>query len=168
MQTTPYKIEEIEVGILETQMIRSVKMSRARFVEIVERTLEAYSQEVHDELMPVAKTMPRFPFSAWINPERGCGCVVGEYLVATSEINRYNLAIQFDNVDTYSTVSRMLRNNPIGSELMDFGSAIDIALAKELQINGLIDTNRDEVNLEDEDVDDDEVTDYVDSIEIIG
>lgn len=167
MQTTPYKIEEIEVGILRTEKIRSVKMTRARFIEIVEETLMGYSPDVHDELMPVAKTMPRFPFSAWINPERGCGCVVGEYLVATSEITRHNLAIEFNHVDTYSTISRMLRSNPIGKELMDFGSAIDTALANELKHSGLVDTNWEDVDLEDELGDEIEIDGYVDSIEII-
>lgn len=167
MQTTPYKIEEIEVGILETQKVRSVEMSRERFVEIVEQTLDdgEYSDDVRDELMPVATTMPRFPFSAWINPKRGCGCVIGEYLVATSEIDRYNLAIEFDIPmhRQINTVDSLLRKNPLGEELQRFGGDIDDAMKKEIFRAGLVDMDGGEADMAHA-----EETDmFVESVEIV-
>lgn len=167
MQTTPYVIEEIEVGILETQMIRSVNMSRERFLEIVEQTLDngEYSDAVSEELIPVAQTMPRFPFSAWINPERGCGCIVGEYLVATSEIDRYNLAIEFDvpMSDQFNTVSRLLSQNPLADQLQSFGGDIDEAIKNEIYHRGAVHVNGNDSRIYDKE----DVDMVIDSVEII-
>lgn len=164
MSVKPYEIEEIEVGILEMEKVSSVRMSRERFVALVEELLESgeYGDSVRDKLIPVADTMPRFPFGAWITPERGCGCVVGEYLVATSEIDRFNLSRMLRQGNQMETVQMLLENNPDGEELQRFGGDIDDKLKRELFNYGLhspvFDTCLEFI---------DDVTIYVRSIEII-
>lgn len=64
-----------------------VRMPRARFLEFVERAAEVTmfrvdGRDVRERLLSIARTIQRFPVNAWIHPLRGCGCVVGEFLVA--------------------------------------------------------------------------------------
>lgn len=164
MSVEPYEIEEIEIGILVKEQVPSVRMSRERFVELVEELLESgeYGDSVRDKLIPVADTMPRFPFGAWITPERGCGCVVGEYLVATSEIDRFNLSRMLRQGNQMETVQMLLESNPDGEELQRFGGDIDDKLKRELFKRGL---HSPIFNTCLEFIDD--VTIYVRSIEII-
>jgi hypothetical protein len=72
--------------------VPGVTMPRGQWLEMVE-TLVRDMAEVHgvnltDELMPVAYAMDHFAMGTWINRDRGCGCLVGEYLVAADIISR--------------------------------------------------------------------------------
>lgn len=131
-QDYTYEVETLNIGILNQMPVRSVRMPREQFVALVEHTLtdRGYSDAVRDEVMPVARQMPRFPLGSWLDRDRGCGCVVGEYLVATGEIARAELARRINDDD--STVRVLLRDNPDGPALEDFGYSIDAAVKNEV------------------------------------
>lgn len=131
-QDYTYEVETLNIGILKQMPVRSVRMPRDRFVALVERTLtdRGYSDAVRDEVMPVAGQMPRFPLGMWLDEDRGCGCVIGEYLVATGEIARAELVRRINDND--ATVRVLLRDNPNGPALEDFGYAIDDAVKNEV------------------------------------
>jgi hypothetical protein len=138
-----YETKLRTVGILKPQEVVSVDMPRARFMEIVEATLADFAP-LTDELLPVAATMPRFPMSEWQHTERGCGCVVGEYLIATSELSRAELAnneiaknawcdeCYDDEMPDFVTVDSLLNKRPDSSMLFKFGCEIDHALRSEI------------------------------------
>jgi hypothetical protein len=135
----PYTIDLMAVGILEPQTIYSVYMPREDFLEVFDETLRYFSAEVandlDNELRPIAETMPRFPMSAWIAPTRGCGCVVGEYLIARAELDR--AAFIEDAFGPHPPNNRdikvMLDDNPLGEHLLGFGNRIDAQLKGHLE-----------------------------------
>lgn len=165
-KTEPYEIEEIEVGILKTEHVASVKMPRERFIKLVSELIDegSYSDSVRNKLMPVAESMPRFPLTAWITEERGCGCVVGEYLVATSEIDRANLSrlIHQGTSNQITTVEKLLSQDPDGTELARFGGDIDEKVKQEIFSRGL-----DSMSFDTDMYDWESVTCYIQSVEII-
>lgn len=164
MNRTPYEIEWIEVGILKKEEVASIRISRERFIELVTETFYdgGYKGSVQDKLMPVALTMPRFPLQAWLTYDRGCGCVVGEYLVATSEIDRFNLSrlIYTGRKGQMATVEELLAQDPDGIELARFGGDIDDTMKQEIFRCGLTNDYISMYSPED-------VTRYVRSVEII-
>lgn len=133
-----YEIEMLTVGVLQQQTIPSVRMSRERFMEIVERELEDIDDllpETKAELRETAQTMPRFPIGSWQDPERGCGCVVGEYLIASSELSRLELAQNLDLVNYWKArenVCTLLDAREDAYGLRKFGIEIDGALRDEI------------------------------------
>lgn len=163
MHSAPYRVEEIEVGMLAQETVRSVKMPRERFLEIVEKTLlKGGYESIREDMMKTASAMPRFPLSMWLNPERGCGCVVGEYLVAKSELDRAAYIASNTHDGSIVMIDELLEENPLEEELVTFGNAIDRAIARELMNVGIIDNNVNcyisaSYN----------VPDYVDSVEIV-
>lgn len=114
-------IEQIEMGITHRETVPAVRMEREIFMEIVKQALGDYSPALAERLLPIAQTMTTFPISAWINLSRGCGCVVGEYLVAAEIIER-------DSHYTSNGIMELLADDPNGSELVDFGEDIDTRL----------------------------------------
>lgn len=135
----PYTLEILHVGITEAEEVPSIKMPRDTFVQLVVDTIdENFPDEDGEwllaELIPVAEKMPRFPLGTWINADRGCGCVVGEYLVATQEIDRHNLNVLLRTLSGHrqsanSGVYEMLkRRDDHGRLLLRFGSDIDDAV----------------------------------------
>ncbi len=131
----PYKVRTINAGFLTPENIPVVVMPRSRFVAIVDELLRDEYPGLREEILPVARTMVRFPLRTWIDKNRGCGCIVGEYLAAQPEIDRYNLAVivrtQPDSIDT------MIRNRKNGAELISFGTHIDTVLTNTLAEAGI-------------------------------
>jgi hypothetical protein len=127
-----YVVETLVLGELTQEEVTAVRMPRARFMEVVEGVLESFP-DLRDELLPVAQSMPRFPMNTWVDPTRGCGCVVGEYLVATSEMDRAALARESSRGEAQERIREMLFANPNGSELIQFGSDVDERLRDELE-----------------------------------
>lgn len=98
-----------------------------------------------DELLPVAETMDRFPLGQWIAPDRGCGCLVGEYLVADRVLIEHaahqEIRARFarfdrqpgdeddlpdENEDRLDVESTLRRTHPdIGRSLVEVGYRID-------------------------------------------
>lgn len=90
-----YEVETVRLdgplGSEEDALV--VRMPRARFLEFVERAAESAmfrvdGRDVRERLLATAQTIERFPVNAWIHPLRGCGCVVGEFLVAEGVVRR--------------------------------------------------------------------------------
>lgn len=104
---TDYRTEIVELrGYLAAEEVGVVHMPRQEFLRLLERCIDLVEPEGYDdvetedlarvelhaklraELLPVARTMPRFPLGQWMDGHRGCGCVVGEYLVASGAVDR--------------------------------------------------------------------------------
>jgi hypothetical protein len=87
-----YPVQTVEVGHTQRYPLHCVVMPRSEFVDIVQEAIEvAESQHdvtLPDDLLETAKTMESFPLDAWIVKTRGCGCVVGEYLIAHDALQR--------------------------------------------------------------------------------
>lgn len=131
-----YVIERATIGHLRQEEVDVVRMPRARFLEIVDGLLaDPEFSGLREELRPIAETMPSFPLSDWIDKDRGCGCVVGEYLVARSELDRAQLA-QLAGQRASFKIDALLAENPQGMELEDFGYAIDDGIKDEIDPEG--------------------------------
>jgi hypothetical protein len=144
-----YDVKTIPVTRIEGREpvpVRSVLMPRADFLALVEDEIDTgpYAGDARDglrrELLPVAKSMPRFPLGTWLDEERGCGCVVGEYLVARQEIDDFNARVVVadavgDN-GQLTTVRNLLRENPLGDALFEFGNRIDGRMRNLLRDDG--------------------------------
>lgn len=122
-----YVIERAMIGHLRQEEIDVVRMPRARFLAIVDGLLDEDYPELRDKLWPVAEAMPSFPLGEWINQTRGCGCLVGEYLIATSELDRVTVAGGPSVVD-------LIAEDPQGSWLIEFGEEIDRRLKDEVRV----------------------------------
>ncbi len=129
----PYVVETIRAGILTTAKINVVKMPRDRFVEIVTEALDEDDYgNFRADMLAVAGSIQRFPLAKWIDPIRGCGCLVGEYLVTTCNESRHHLAAA--NVDVENII--VAKEN--GNYLYDFGVAADDALSLHLADVGVV------------------------------
>lgn len=118
------EIKMITMGILSEETVNAAVITRDEFMEVVENTLAEgeFSQAVADKVLPVAQTMTTFPMQNWIHPTRGCGCVVGEYLIAADYIEREAFA---HSEGIYDTLVTCLNKDPNGGELRQFGNMID-------------------------------------------
>lgn len=133
----PYEVETITAGFLEEEEIRVVRMPRSRFVQLVDELLVADYPQLRDEILPVAESMIRFPLGEWIHRSRGCGCLVGEYLVATSEIEEYDRRIELTGY-SHDGIEDMIRRRPNGNALASFGTRVDSHLTRHLADTGLL------------------------------
>jgi hypothetical protein len=126
------------VGFLTQEEVKSTNMPRARFLELVEEGIQQLAdadwpaediEALRSEITPVVQTMERFPISSWMTP-RGCGCVIGEYIVATSELKRAEINKELQVGLT--SVSALLRENPNAGILMAYGYKIDELITDEV------------------------------------
>lgn len=128
-----YTVERMVLGELAREEVTAVRMPRARFMEVVESVLEDYP-DLRDELLPVAQSMPRFPMGTWINATRGCGCVVGEYLIAASELDRAGIVREYPEHWGGVDIDALLCQRPNGKRLLGFGNSLDGALGRILRV----------------------------------
>lgn len=149
----PFDLTYVTVhGHLGTESdVSVVHMSREEFLDNVRIVVEhggpphfginpdpAKFVDVADELLQTAADMPRFPLGTWMHAQRGCGCVVGEYLIAREIIGREELATG------EASVSALLDDLPNGGALYQFGSDIDEHLGNVIRRAGTRDAgNRD-------------------------
>lgn len=122
-----YVIEKATIGHLKQVEVSVVRMPRERFLEIVDGLLNESDPGLREELRPVAESMSSYPLGEWINEERGCGCVVGEYLVASSEMGRAGL------VDGPSIQCLLSEKISRGDALLVFGEEIDRRMKAEVR-----------------------------------
>lgn len=133
-----YEVSRETIGILKPQEVNVVHMSRERFLEIVNDTLahDPVYQPIAAQMRVTATEMDRFPLGRWLDPTRGCGCVVGEFLVAQHIIDdRAEWLANNNTGDLYVlnvNVLKLLRAQPNGEALATFGSMIDRALRGEV------------------------------------
>lgn len=150
-----YETKTATVGILEPEELTIVEMPRERFIELVEETIKnrffdtEVQAKLRAELLPVAQTMPRYPIDQWVNTRRGCGCVVGEYLIASKEVERVAICQALQDATrarrhadgnevsaSTTSVEEMLRDHPLRDELLHFGNAINDVIRDEIDIYG--------------------------------
>jgi hypothetical protein len=93
-----YRQDVVDVGYLQEERMDAIFMPRKDFLEVVQATLdnqESYSL-IADKVLKTAETIERFPFGAWLHETRGCGCLIGEMLVADEVIEEFNRRNQTD------------------------------------------------------------------------
>ena len=90
-----YEWAELDVGLLKLMPTKVIVIPRSPYVQIVENLLEGrhLPTTVRANLIKTARTADRFALGEWIQGTRGCGCLIGEYLVATHEIAEHNSAL---------------------------------------------------------------------------
>lgn len=100
-------VVEVMMGHLERYRVPSYVMERSLYMELIEQCLEEADDWIEtylkdqakpedlewwpaykDELRQVGSKMPWFPILAYMVVDRGCGCLVGEHLVAHDIIKR--------------------------------------------------------------------------------
>lgn len=95
-----YPISTETLGILVKERVLTITIPRAEFLGAAHRALGEVGLEEVDEVRsivwPIALSVPQFPLNEWIDATRGCGCLVGESLVAAG-LDRAKLANMFGN-----------------------------------------------------------------------
>lgn len=131
-----YEITTETMGILQPQEVVVVHMPRMRFLELVNEMLQPEYEDIAPQMRLTALEMERFPLAAWFNPTRGCGCLVGEFLVAQHIIDDRGAWLAENagasSYDLNINVLRLVRQQPNGDQLAAFGSAIDRKLRGEI------------------------------------
>jgi hypothetical protein len=127
--------ELVDVGLLKPITTSCVVITRDEYVKLVEDALDEHPclpESVVSELLTTAHTADRFAIGDWVQSERGCGCLIGEYLVARAEIAEHNDALagrrfMAANSETTSIEERLFDNHgvAIGAALMDLGYRMD-------------------------------------------
>jgi hypothetical protein len=132
--TEPYSTATVRMGILEQELVDVAYMPREDFLELVDDQLcvVGLTDEQRADLRKTAETMPRFPMDDWINSTRGCGCVVGEYLVAQDILSREDVAAGEMSVDQV-LIDREGWDGPLNR----FGVAIDEAVRDRLYVHDI-------------------------------
>lgn len=147
----------VEMGHIDRESVVTAEMPRDIFLGFVKKSCYEAAKDpdltedeeaelerkLIEKLMPVATTMDHFPLSTWINERRGCGCLIGEYLVASRQLERTTLAERIHGSTwTYSqtrSVRMMLEEDEpeFVQPLMEVGSDIDARIVQWLQQNEL-------------------------------
>jgi hypothetical protein len=135
-----YEVRDEVAGFLTKEEIQVVVMPRADFVKVVEDTLDDPLNEeeyapIKDRMMKTARRIKRFALGTYIDSTRGCGCLVGEYLVAAHVINRKRVATR------EMSVTQALLVLPHGSLLSEFGELIDEVFVEFLKARTPISVN---------------------------
>src|ERR1044072_3861744 len=136
-----YETGKQMMGYVNPEIVATVTMPRADFLaafdEVVAEgyetwdqsagkyALKPFSDEIVADLRHVAESMPHFPLHSWLTT-RGCGCVVGEYLIAHDILKREQGPV--------NVVGLLARDNHTQrDELIKFGEAIDRLVADRLE-----------------------------------
>lgn len=155
----PGDTRTVLMGYLEPERVNVLAVSREDFMRVVEEVLRdpailvheqegpggipEYRQEVtnydpiRDRILEVASTQTRFPLSSWIEPNRGCGCLVGEYLVAQHTFGEYEeerrrkvAGMQANNYRSVPDILREVETEHDAALLIKFGAEIDEAMKR--------------------------------------
>jgi hypothetical protein len=104
--------------------VRCIDIPRDVFVREVLTVLadEPEFDPIAAQMLRSARTIAVFPFHTWGNAERGCGCLVGEYIIAAEEIEREEV--------TNNSVAELIDKRENSTELRTFGSKIDVHLSE--------------------------------------
>lgn len=124
-----------------------VRMPRARFLELVEDSHAP--APVRERLMEVARTIQRFPLNAWMQPIRGCGCVVGEFLVSEGVDRRGMLAEGFVSNEAIIRFLRQTDHAGVAVWVRSFGLSLDGLIRREIE-EGMSGPRIDAVLIEDD------------------
>jgi hypothetical protein len=162
-----YRQATVKVGHLQKEFIEAVYMSREDFLGVVQDTLDSQKDYslIADKVLKTAQAIERFPFGAWLHTTRGCGCLIGEMLVADEVIDVRNRTAAHIPIDdelvldvrrkliptALQSMTKLLeeRYPPEHVEtLVDFGEAIDEAFQIHLD-NAAPDWNANAIIIED-------------------
>lgn len=132
------EIKTATMGHVRQEEVRYMEIPRAEFERVVAETLgEDASDMLREEMTALAKTMDRFPFDNWIVAGRGCGCMVGEAMVARRVFSREDAVAMIERdmksalFEREFNVERLLREAVGPDEANgydEFGLDIDLAL----------------------------------------
>lgn len=135
MTELPYPPSIAKLGHLQEEEVVTLPMTRAEFCKIVEQVITETmpaavppSPEVVEQVRETAKTIERFPFSEWVDEIRGCGCLVGETLIAGDMDLRRKLAAD-EGHNGYDDLMDMVHAADPSGWLHGFGATIDRRLA---------------------------------------
>lgn len=152
--TTTYPASVQTLGHLKQADVMAITMPRSIFLRLVGEALDQYRDnpahwgsdlpaQLEAIVMPTARTMERFPLGTWISQERGCGCIVGEALVAAQQLEELQAPISGTEarqimVDRYEVVSvSTLLEEAFGVDMRDilysFGIEIDSVVTRHMQ-----------------------------------
>lgn len=128
----PYPTKVVTLGFVEQQDVFAIEMPRADFLSLVEQTLDSSHlyDSIRDDMIATANTVARFPLNEWIDAQRGCGCgcLVGEYIVANDIITRERRVNEHVNV-----LDELQRAEPSRFDsLFAFGAKIDTVVRDHL------------------------------------
>jgi hypothetical protein len=130
-ETAPlYEPFETTTGLLEQMPVTAVVIPRADYLEAVMPLIAKVEHDSDRErLEETARTQDRFAMDDWINRERGCGCLVGEFLVASDQVD----ALARDQAETARQAARGRYGTGFLSDVEtrlqeDFGSARALTL----------------------------------------
>lgn len=130
----PYVTEIIETGHYEEkEEVLAIYMPRDTWGGIVEELLDdgLRYEVIREEMIETASKMPRYPLGTWMDDDRGCGCVVGEFLVARDIVKR--IRGESDNDTVFDALKTM---GDRGEILSSFGNDIDVQLRRNLLRHG--------------------------------
>jgi hypothetical protein len=127
-----------ELGYLDVEEVAAFHMPRERYLELVDQAV-AKARLQHDlDVGPLvadtAATQHHFPISEWIDEKRGCGCLIGEYLIASNIVARSDWAADIARGD-FPHVEELLSREHSAVEtlvLKEVGFEIDHLLRAEL------------------------------------
>lgn len=112
------------VGNKRPRPVPVMRLSREGFLAEVSMaiatTAECYinfDAEDAQAIWATAAHMSHFPFGSWLTEDRGCGCVIGEMLIADNVVDR--------GLGDGLTVTEALDSHVHGRALKSFGLQID-------------------------------------------
>lgn len=159
----PWETRILATGYIAALPVKATMVPRAFFLAVIERLLDDYRDQaltgnwkitrwddeiqrdvthfimpsdvdwLAGEVLPVAWSMDRFPMSTWMHDTRGCGCIVGEYLVAARVMNNDldPQAVRMGVAGRVESINNLLNEAyaPVQSRLLfTFGNDIDTCL----------------------------------------
>lgn len=123
------------VGNLFKEEVVGYTVSRSEFLDVVEQTLDSlrdrYNEETLEEVgkavRATAEFIDRFPFGSWM-ANRGCGCIVGEALVAADAISRQKFVEDEGRAVNVFSLLQDTYGPTVAPALYDFGCDVDTDL----------------------------------------
>ena len=129
----PYSTEIIEMGYYEEkEKVYAINMPRDDWEVLVNDLLNetVLYDQISEEMRDTAYHMTHYPLGTWMDDKRGCGCVVGEYLIA------HDLVYREKDEDNDTIVNELGKMGEKGDILSSFGNTIDVKLCSHLRSHG--------------------------------
>ena len=122
-------IAVIETGILKREKVLAVGISREDFLKVVDAEIDG-REDVKEIIRPIAEKMSRFPLDTWVDEDRGCGCLVGEALIAFPNFDRESVAKLANGIETVENLLLKNVEPNMAETLINFGTEIDYRVSE--------------------------------------
>lgn len=111
----------VTTGNLKEEKVAGITITRSEFVACVDAVTD--DPEIIDLIAGTLATIDRFPIGSWMT-DRGCGCIVGEMVVAADLIKR---EAAVGNLNEYGVRDLLVAEHGegLGNALVTFGERID-------------------------------------------